>query len=286
MATSRVLFQWSALRHIRTRDSYKQRTPGKPWDYAHLNSIDVDDDGHLLVSGRNTHAIYKLHRRTGRVLWTLGGKRSDFRMGRGTRFAWAHDARRQSNGEITIFDNAAAPKVRDESRGLVLDVDERRRRVRLKRAYTHPLGLLTHILANVQRLPDGNVFIGWGATAHFSEHARGGRMLFDARFADERNDTYRAYRFPWTGRPAGDPKAAAARDGERTTVHASWNGATEVRRWRVLAGPAPDALAPVATAARRDFETAVAVDTREPLVAVQALDAAGDVLGTSPAVAP
>ena len=278
--TGKVLFQWSALRHVPLRDSYKERTPGKAWDYVHLNSIDVDDDGHLLVSARNTHAIYKIHRRTGRVLWTLGGRQSDFRMGRGTQFAWAHDARRQANGDVTIFDNAAAPKVRDESRGLVLDVDERRRRVRLERAYRHPLGLSTHILANVQRLPNRNVFIGWGATAHFSEHARGGRMLFDARFADTENDTYRAYRFPWTGRPAGEPRVAAT----RATVYASWNGATEVRRWRVLAGPALDALEPAGTAARRGFETAIAVSMREPFVAVQALGAGGEVLGNSRAI--
>ena len=138
----------------------------------------------------------------------------------------------------------------------------------------------------MQRLPNGNVFIGWGATAHFSEHARGGRMLFDARFADEENDTYRAYRFPWTGRPASDPRAAAVRSGERTTVYASWNGATEVRRWRVLAGPRADALEPAGTGARRGFETALVVRTGEPLVAVEALDAAGEVLGRSRAIAP
>jgi hypothetical protein len=275
--TGRLLFEWSALDHIPRRDSYRDRS-SRPWDYAHLNSIDVLPDGHLLVSARNTYAIYKIHRRTGRILWTLGGRSSDFRMGRGTQFAWAHDARRQPDGSITIFDNAAAPKVREQSRGLVLDV--RGRRVTLRRAYTHPRGLLTHISAGMQRLPNGNVFLGWGATGHFSEHAPSGRMLFDARFTDPDNDTYRAYRAPWTGRPARRPDVAA-RGG---TVYASWNGATEVRRWRVLAGPAPDALEPAGTGARRGFETALAVRTSEPWVAVEALGAAGEVLGTSRAV--
>jgi Arylsulfotransferase (ASST) len=236
-------------------------------------------DGHLLVSARNTYAIYKIHRRTGRILWTLGGKRSDFRMGPGTQFAWAHDARRQADGTITIFDNAAAPRVRDESRGLVLEL--RGRRVRLQRAYTHPRDLSTHISAGVQRLPNGNAFIGWGATGFFSEHTRRGRMVFNASFTDLDNDTYRAYRFPWTGRPAGRPKAAVTRRGGRVTVHASWNGATEVRRWRVLAGSSADALEPAGTAPRRGFETAITIRTNEPAIAVEALGAGDEVLGRS-----
>jgi hypothetical protein len=278
VATGRLLFEWSSLDHVPTRHSYKERSRGKPWDYIHLNSIDVEPDGDLLVSARNTHAVYEIDRPTGRIAWTLGGKDSDFRLSRGARFAWAHDARRQADGSITIFDNGAAPKVREESRGLVLDV--RRRRVTLRRAYTHPSDLLTHISAGMQRLPNGNVFIGWGATGHFSEHSRGGRLLFDARFTDGENDTYRAYRLPWSGRPADAPRVAA-RD---TTVYASWNGATEARNWRVLAGPSADALAPAGTAPRKGFETAIAISGQEPFVAVQALDARGEVLGTSRAI--
>jgi hypothetical protein len=276
--TGRLLFEWNAADHLPTRLSYKERVRGKSWDYLHLNSIDVDTDGDLLVSARNTHAVYKIDRRSGRILWTLGGKASDFRMGPGTRFAWAHDARRQRDGTITIFDNAAAPKVRAYSRGLVLRV--RGRRVRLVRAYRHPRRLLTQNQAGLQRLPNGNVFIGWGATGRFSEHGRNGRLRFDARFSDPDNDTYRAYRFPWTGRPA-TPPAVAVSGGK---VYASWNGATGVARWRVLAGSAEDRLSPVGVAPRRGFETVIGVSAREPFVAVEALDSRGRVLGTSDAV--
>jgi hypothetical protein len=278
VATGRLLFRWSARDHVPLRHSYKERRRGKPWDYIHLNSIDVEADGDLLVSARNTHAVYRIDRSTGRIEWTLGGKAGDFRMGPGTRFAWAHDARRQPDGSITIFDNGAAPKVREQSRALVLDV--RGRRVRLRRAYTHPRRLLTHISAGMQRLPNGNVLIGWGATAHVSEHAPGGRMLFDARFVDRDNDTYRAYRFPWIGRPAAPPRVTAS----GSTVYASWNGATEVRRWRLLAGPSPDALESIASAPRRGFETAIALEEAQPFVVVEALDASGTVLGRSRAI--
>ncbi len=68
------------------------------------------------------------------------------------------------------------------------------------------------------------------------------------------------------------------------TAYASWNGATEVASWRVLAGSSASALAPVATVARHGFETAIKVSSAGPYVQVQALDASGNVIGTSAAV--
>ena len=67
---------------------------------------------------------------------------------------------------------------------------------------------------------------------------------------------------------------------------ASWNGATEVARWEVLGGEAPDALVPLASAPRRGFETALSAPGAPRYVAVRALDAGGAVLGTSRAVTP
>ena len=72
-----------------------------------------------------------------------------------------------------------------------------------------------------------------------------------------------------------DPAARA------TMLYASWNGATLLASWRVLAGASPTQLAPVATAARAGFETAIATPGAAPYVAVQALDATGAVLSNS-----
>src|SRR5205807_3943536 len=160
-------------------------------------SIDEDTDGNLLVSARNTHAVYKVDRRTGRILWRLGGKRSDFTMGPGTRFAWQHDARRRPDGTITLFDNEAAPQAGPQSRGLVLRLDLRRKRAILVRSLVHRPRLLAATQGNVQLLPDGHYFVGWGARPYLTEFDPDGRVLFDARFG-YRDDSYRAYRFRWT----------------------------------------------------------------------------------------
>jgi hypothetical protein len=105
--TGEVLFEWHSLDHVGLDETYAKvsKEPRPAIDYFHINSIDVDHDGNLLVSARTTCAVYKIDRKTGEVMWRLGGKKSDFEMGPLTPFAYQHDARRQRDGTITIFDN-------------------------------------------------------------------------------------------------------------------------------------------------------------------------------------
>ncbi len=92
--TGNVLFQWDSLDHVPLRDSCMPvPKPGAgAFDYFHVNSIQQAADGNLIVSARNTWAVYKINHTTGAVMWTLGGKRSSFKMGPGTRTAFQHDA--------------------------------------------------------------------------------------------------------------------------------------------------------------------------------------------------
>jgi hypothetical protein len=78
----KVLFEWHSLDHVALDESYRA-TPDSSGniDYFHLNSIGVDADDNLLVSARHTSTIYKLDRKTGKVIWRLGGMKSDFEMG-------------------------------------------------------------------------------------------------------------------------------------------------------------------------------------------------------------
>jgi hypothetical protein len=68
-------------------------------------------------------------------------------------------------------------------------------------------------------------------------------------------------------------------------VHMSWNGATGIASWRVLAGAKPGALAPRATVASSGFETEAILPAKWAYVAVRPLDAAGHELGASEPVA-
>ncbi len=285
--TGEVLFEWHSLESVGLEESHYEPSKDQkiPFDYFHVNSVEVDHDSNLLVSGRSTSTVYKIDRNTGDIMWRLGGKNSDFEMGPGTRRAYQHDARRQPDGTITIFDNGVL-NVNDQSYGLVLELDEEKMRATRVREYAHPDKVLSETQGNVQMLPNSNVFIGWGSEPVLSEFASDGELLFSASFPPEA-ESYRAFRFPWSGQPDDDPALAVESKPEgEVTLYASWNGATEVARWQVLAGPNPEELEVVASVPRKGFETAITVGTSEAYVGVRAKNGSGRVLGTSKVVEP
>jgi hypothetical protein len=284
VASGRVLFTWHSLGHVALAESYATApTDGTPYDYFHVNSVDEEPDGNLLVSARNTHAVYEIDRSTGAVLWRLGGKRSSFKMGKGTTFAWQHDARRQADRTITIFDDGASPAVEKESRAIRIRLDAKARTATLVSAYS--AGSLAGSQGNVQVLGNGDTLVGFGAVPRVTEFSPAGQIVFDATFS-KGDDSYRAYRFVWHATPTTRPAiAVAAGKGGTATVYASWNGATEVARWRVLGGLVADKLDPVGPAMMKSrFETTMQVATDDPYLAVEALDAQGRVIGRSAAV--
>jgi hypothetical protein len=291
IGTGRVLFEWHTLDHIAVDETRAAFEVGEyrdhPFDYFHLNSIEEDADGNLIISARHTFAIYKLDRGTGAVIWRLNGERSDFAVDEDAAFAWQHDARVLPSGELSLFDNHEAnSQLEGEawSRGLVLTLDETAMTASVAREYIHAEKVLATSQANMQTLPNGNVFIGWGSAPDFSEFTPDGEMIFNGRFPEGGN-SYRAYRFPWSAQPAEPPDAVAETGADGTvTVYASWNGSTDVASWRVLAGPDPSDLAEVAGGPRSGFETAIEVATSAPWLAVEALDAGGAILGASAAI--
>jgi Arylsulfotransferase (ASST) len=281
LGSGRVLFEWHAVDHLDVAESVvpAPTAADQLYDYVHANSIDVDTDGNLLLSARNTSAIYKIDRLTGRILWRLGGRRSDFAMGPGATFALQHDARRQPDGTLSIFDDGEAPGT---SRAIALRLDETAMTATLERELRQPQGLLATSQGNMQVLPDGHTFVGWGSLPRFSEFDTDGRLLYDATFSA--TQSYRDLRFPWVGRPSELPDVAVDTHDGTMAVFASWNGATEVATWEIMAGRSAAALHRVAAVPRAGFETQVSLPLDGPLVAVRARDAAGVILGTSQTV--
>ena len=288
--TGLVLFQWDSLDHVPLADSYQPAPSGgsrNPFDYFHIDSVQLDDDGNLLISSRNTWAVYKLNHRTGAVLWTLGGKQSSFRMGPGTSFAFQHDGRSVAPDDklIVLFDDGAGlPAVHKASRGVELALDMRHRTARLFAQWQHSPSLLAEFEGNVQQLPNGDHVIGWGQQPYVSVFDPKGRPLLDARFVSN-TSSYRAYSFPWAATPAAPPAIVASNATQGTSLFVSWNGATNVASWRVLAGGSATALQTVETVPDTSFETAIAIPTAS-YVAVQALDANGQTLASSATVQP
>jgi hypothetical protein len=283
IATGLVTFEWHSLGKIPITDTFsKPMSRRAPFDYAHANSVNLDTDGNLLLSARNTWTAYKIDHDTGRILWRLGGKHSSFKLPNAARFAWQHNVlRRASDGAITVFDNSAFPPVRKFSRALAIRLDEKAGTASLISATPHPKKLLTATQGNQQTLPNGDFLVGWGSQRQLTEFDPAGNAIFNA-FLSLGYESYRAYRLPWVGKPLTRPKVAAADEpGAGTDAYMSWNGATEVATWELFAGSSKSTLESVGTAPRRGFETKMAAPGVPRFVQVRARDAAGNVLSTS-----
>jgi hypothetical protein len=284
LATGKVLLDWNSLDHIGVGETYEGvPKPGKVLDYIHLNSVAETSDGNLLISGRNTSALYKVDRSSGRVIWRLGGRKSDFHVARGARFHWQHHARAWSDSVYTVFDNGAH-KDEKRSRGLLLSVNESAKTAELTRAYLHPAAFISEALGSVSRLSDGRVFVGWGDQPYFSEFAPDGTLLLDGQLPIGVR-SYRAFTTDWVGRPTTKPDVVAkANPAGGFVVRASWNGATEIDHWEVLGGASASSLSPVGSQRWTGFETAIAVNSAGPSFCAVALDSSGKELGRSEVV--
>ncbi|MGH2911117.1 MAG: arylsulfotransferase family protein [Solirubrobacteraceae bacterium] len=285
MKSGLVRWEWHSLDHVGVGESQTSPPKGTPWDWFHLNSIDVQPNGNVFISARSTWAGYQLQAGSGTILWRLGGLKSSFKMGPGTKTAWQHDGRVLSSGDITFFDNGSNPPIHQQSRAVRIALDFKTHEARLRSVRTNPSPLLSVSQGNTQTLSNGNVVVGYGAIPEVSEYAKDGGLLFDAHLPFVMS-SYRSVRFPWSGRPLSAPAIAAELNStrEETVVHASWNGDTDVAAWRVLAGDRPGALQARATIPASDFESSTILPKKYAYVQVQALDGAGAALDSSPAV--
>ena len=235
---------------------------------------------------RNTSSIYLLDRAAGAVLWTLGGKHSTFRQGRHARFAWQHDARLVTHGaseELSLFNdnccgdnNQAAGR---QSLGMIIRLNTRMHHSELVAAYHHRPPLIIGSCGSLQLLAGGRVLVGW--SNYLSEYSRTGRQLLDARWPGLDRGYRARYIDTWVGKPYYPPSGAVRLLHGHTVVYASWNGATQVSRWAVLAGGSSKALTRVGTHARTGFETSIILSRRYRVYEVQALGPQGRVLRTS-----
>jgi hypothetical protein len=287
--TGLVMWEWHALGHIPLRDS-KQRIPhtSENWDYVHVNSIQPNptNPNLLLFSARNTWTLYEVNMHSGAILWQLGGDHSNFKHGPGTFFFWQHDAGWQPGGLISVFDNGASPPEEKQSRGLVLDPNLATHTVTLVHAYTNPTKtLLASSQGDILNMGNGDWLMGYGGLPNFTEYNSTGAVLYDATLGVDVQD-FRTYLSPWSATPTTAPSIAAQSHGTgAVSVQASWNGATSVASWRVLAGPSASHLAASASAPSTGFQTTISVKSAA-YVEVEALNAAGKVLGHSAAIAP
>jgi len=288
IATGKLLFQWRAHEHVGLDESYAPLPEGDsahlPYDFFHANSVGLAADGNVIASSRHTWTTYKINHSTGKVIWRLGGKKSDFTIEEKAKFAWQHDFRQRRDGTYSIFDNGnGVTKVHDYSRGLVMKLDEAARTAKFVAEYVHPDKLSAPTQGCFRELADGGSFIGWGQMPYFTEHNADGTVRLAGHLPLD-NQSYRAYKVDWTGLPLDQPALGLRVENGTVIVSASWNGTTKVTKWRARSGAQPGALAAAVEAPRSGFETTMTVQGTPEYVIAEALDATNKVLGVSSAI--
>lgn len=294
-ATGLPIFSWWALDHMDASESQVRMPTGHgnadaTWDFFHMNSVDKNADGDYLISARYTNTIYKISGKDGSIIWRFGGKYSDFKLD-GFNFSSQHDARwRSEDGTttvITFFNNHSdgESKTANTSAAMEVALNTDSMTATLVNELPRPDGRLTNLRGNVQRLDNGHTFVCWSENTYISEFDETGNLVMQAQMQSHRFSTYRAYKFNFTGTPS-EPIALKAfvygvtPETSTTVYYVSWNGATEVARWKFYTADdgTPTYLG---TAKRAGFETMFMSTGASRRVMVEAVDVNGQSLGFS-----
>ncbi|KAE9406703.1 hypothetical protein BT96DRAFT_987257 [Gymnopus androsaceus JB14] len=293
ITTGEALFTWSAIDHVSPSECYSPigstgTSVSNLWDYFHINSIDLSDDGNYLVSSRHCYTIYFINGTTGDIIWQMGGMNSSFAMGDGANYSWQHHARwvtkNDTGATMTLFDNAGEFGVTDEanSRGLFLALNFTNMSVSLIQEFEPHNTTLSQSQGSVQLQPNGNFLVGWGFMPWSSEYSADGELLWAGQFgivafASTGPENQRLLLL-WTL-----PNHSKS---NLLSVHASWNGDTRTKKWELLGASDSSGSNTVSlyNQTRSGFETSITINTanqKYDYLAVRAFGAENTPLGVS-----
>lgn len=302
-----------------TRGSGSGVSSEDPWAYFHLNSVDKFLNGDYLLSGRHTSFMYRVNGRTGEILWRLDGSptttKSSYAKQKGLEFSWQHDARvlKDSTEDtiISIFDNGeilpglSTPE--HYSSGKIIQLFHVNLTACLLRSYTAPRTSISSSQGNMQligfdiyafespeEVSSGNAVIGWGNLPSFTEMvAATGEVVLDATFASDTHMLYRVFKCDWKARPLTIPalwaylltNSSTRKFGQPASMscYMSWNGATEIRNWRLHGSPnkKEGPWESLRVVAKNGFETVARLEDSYAWTYAEALGENGEVLGVT-----
>lgn len=251
-----AVFEWHASDYIYLseyeydRNDLDGTAPELAWDWFHINSVDKDPLGNYLISSRYLHALLYIDGETGDVLWALGGRSNMFEdltdssnnpdLRPATLMAKQHHARwRDDYKSITLFDNGNIDT--SPSLGMWIDIDVDAMTVQTRQTYIAPNRQFGESQGSMQVLANGNVLIGFGHEAQYTEFTRDGKPLCDIHFGPRSGfrtssvESYRVFKHEWVGQPDTKPEVLVEVDAvtDQVDLYVSWMGSTEVKRWRI-----------------------------------------------------
>ena len=243
-----LVFEWLCTDHFDVRDAVHENLTGGRIDYVHMNSIGIDNDGHIIISSRHLSEVTKIHRHTGEIIWRLGGENNQFEfLNTSHQISYQHDARPVPGkpDHYTVFDNGNFHNPRF-SRAVEFALDTGAKTATMVWEYRFPDGA-TGWMGNAQRLPNGNTYINWadGSLPKATEVTANGEVVYQGNFVDYTH-TYRAFRFDWN-HVFGAPQLLVESLPDRVTLIYNKFGDKNIKNYLVYGGTSRQNMSHLAT---------------------------------------
>ena len=193
-----VVFQWSSWDHYQITDAMQDiNLLDTLVDYVHANSIDIDTDGNFILSARHMDEVTKINSKTGDIIWRMGGKNNQFTFFNDTiGFSHQHCVKIIPNGDLLMMDNGNLHNP-PFSRAAEYKIDQTNKTAKLVWEYRNNPLSFSSAMGSVQRLANGNTFIGWGINVvgddQITEVTNSGTKVFELKIPH--NWSYRAFKF-------------------------------------------------------------------------------------------
>jgi hypothetical protein len=238
--TGELIFQWRAWDHYDVSQSGT--------DFPHMNALEVDEDGHLLVSSRHLNEVTKINRDTGEIIWRLSGANSSFTFVNdplnGIRHQ--HNISALGNGRYMVFDNGngRTPQV---SRSVEYELDLTNLTATLVWQFRDTPDKYSYWFGSSQRLPTGNTLINFVRAQYPKaiEVDADGAKRFELSLVPSA-DGYRAFRFPWNGM-VEVPYLILELQRDNVALIFNKFGDTDVSYYRIYGGTSPQPTTLLAT---------------------------------------
>ena len=202
-----LIFEWKSWDHFHITDNiYLSPWTDETLNFIHANAIDIDFDGHFLISSRNLDEITKIHRTTGEIIWRWGGTKNEFTFTNDYPFTHQHSIRSLGNNRYLLYDNgnysAQYTGTVNISRALEYELDTALMEATKVWEFIHPDSLYTPSIGGVQRLPNGNTLVNFGNLQSenigsiVTEVDTNNAIVFQLEYENGGN-LYRAQKFNW-----------------------------------------------------------------------------------------
>lgn len=204
---NQVVFEWNSANYpelLAATDPvyYAQYATNPKVDYFHFNSLSIDpNDQNFIVSARHTNQLYKINRTSGEIMWRFGGSSDNFNLSGNEIISHPHHATILPNGRLLVFDNGVT-KTPKQTRIAEFEIDPINSTANLTYEY-FDIGRYFDIMGSVQKLDNGNYFIGWGGNvtsqvnankSDITEINANGTVVLDISFTNNPNSFTYSYR--------------------------------------------------------------------------------------------